>query len=139
MVTTAGSGPPTGTSAGSVPLPEAGSSDIFTSHHQGAAVTMEGVHVPVLHIVVSLPARMAEVAKILHIISWDDQNSQSSVFFNFLDRTSPAILRLNEVNQVHVDLVDVQKTHRVKLVHSVGLGSSPIGATPTQVDGKLFF
>ena len=56
-----------------------------------------------------------------------------------MDGTSPALLRLNEVNQVNVALVNVPKTHLVKVVHSVGVGTSPIGETPTQVDGKLLF
>ena len=36
-----------------------------------------------------------------------------------------------------MDLVNVPKTHPVKVVHCVGVGSSPIGSTPTQVDKKL--
>ena len=36
-------------------------------------------------------------------------------------------------------MVNVPKTHLVKVVHWVGVGYSPIGATPTQVDGKLLF
>ena len=51
-----GSGPPQKISAGSGPPPEAGSREIFTSPHEGAAVTTAGVHVPVLHIVGSLTA-----------------------------------------------------------------------------------
>ena len=139
MATPAGSGPPLGTSAGSGPPPEAGVSKIFTSPHQGAAVTTSGVHVPVLNIVRSLPAPMTEVAKVLHTTSRDDQRSQASEFFDFLDRTAPAILRLNEGNQVHVDLVNVSKIHLVKVVHCVGVGSRPIGSTTTQVDKKLLF
>ena len=38
-----------------------------------------------------------------------------------------------------MELVNVPKTHLVKVVHCVGVGSIPIGATPTQVDGKLLF
>ena len=59
MATPEGSESPPGTSAGSGPPPEAGSSKIFTSPHQGEAVTTAGVHVPVLHIVGSLPAPVA--------------------------------------------------------------------------------
>ena len=44
-----------------------------------------------------------------------------------------------KVNQVHVALVNVPKTHLVKVVHFVGLGSIPIGETPTQVEGELLF
>ena len=51
----------------------------------------------------------------------------------------PAIIRLNEGNWVHVDLVNVPETHLVKVAHFVGAGSSPIGATPTQVGGKLLY
>ena len=139
MATPAGLGPPLGTSAGSGLPPEAGSSKIFTNPRHGSAVTTEGLHVTVLHIVESLPDPVAEVEKILHTTSWDDQRSQSSAFFDFIDVTAPEILRLNEGNQVHVALVNVPKTHLVKVVHCVGVGYSPIEATPTQVDGKLFF
>ena len=38
-----------------------------------------------------------------------------------------------------MDLVNVPKTQLVKVVHYVGVVSSLIGATPTQVDGKLMF
>ena len=39
-----------------------------------------------------------------------------------------------------MDLVNVPKnTHIVKVVHCVGVGSSPIGATLKQVDGKSLF
>ena len=38
-----------------------------------------------------------------------------------------------------MDLVNVSKTHLVKVVHCVGVGSSPIRATPTKVDGKILF
>ena len=76
MDTPEGSGPPTGTITGSgLPL-EAVSRETFTNTHQGAVVTTAGVKVPVLHIVGSLPAPVAEVAKILHTTSWDDQRSQ---------------------------------------------------------------
>ena len=102
-------------------------------------MTTSGVHVPVMHIVISLPAPVAEVEKVLHTTSRDDQRSQASEFFDFLDRTAPAILRLNEGNQVHVDLVNVPKTHLVKVMHCVDVGSIPIGSTPTQVDKKLLF
>ena len=139
MATPEGSGPSLGTIAVSGPLPEAGVSEIFTSPHQGAAMTTEGVNVTVLHIVRSLPAPVAEVEKVLHTTSWDDQRSQASVFFDFLDRTAPAILRINEGNQVHVDLVNMPKTHLVKLLHCVGVVSRPIGSTPTQADKKLLF
>ena len=63
MATQSGSGPPPGISAGSGPLPEAGSIETFTSTHQGTAATMAGVHVPVVHIVGSLPDPVAEVKK----------------------------------------------------------------------------
>ena len=75
----------------------------------------------------SLPAPVPKVAKLLHTTSWDDQRSQAPAFFDFFDGTAPAILRLNEGNQVHVDLVNVPKTHLVKVVHCVGVGSIPIG------------
>ena len=84
-------------------------------------MTTTGVHVPVLHNVGSLPAPVAEVEKILHTTSWDDQRSQASALFDFLDGTAPVILGLNEVNQVHVALVNVSKTHIVKVVHCVGV------------------
>ena len=100
---------------------------------------MAGVHVPVLHIVGSLPDPLAEVAKLLHTTSWYYQRSQASEFLDFLDVIAPEMLRLKEGNQVHVALVNVPKTHAVKVVHCVGLGYSPIGAKPTQVNGKLLF
>ena len=77
--------------------------------------------------------------KILHTTSWDDQRSQSSAFFDFIDGIDPEILRLNEGNQVHVAVVNVPNTHLGKVVHCVGVVSSPNEATPTQVDGKLLF
>ena len=100
---------------------------------------MAGVHVPVLHIFGSLPDPVAEVAKLLHTTSWYYQRSQASEFLDFLDGIAPEMLRLNEGNQVHVALVNVPKTHAVKVVHCVGVGYIPIRATPTQVDGKLLF
>ena len=121
MATPVGSGPPLGKSKVSGPPPEAGVREIFTSPHQGAAVTTAWVHMPVLHIVGSLPAPVPEVAKVLHTTSWDDQRSQASEFFDFLDGTAPAILRINERNQVHVDLVNVPKTHLLKVVQCVGV------------------
>ena len=139
MTTPSGLEPSSGTSAVSGPLLEEGSSEKITNLHQGEAVTTAGVNMPVLRIVGSLPDPVAEVAKILHTTSWDDQTSHASLFLNFLDRTAPAILRLNEGNQVHVALVNVTKTHPVKLVHCVDVGYSPIGATPTQVDGEILF
>ena len=36
-------------------------------------------------------------------------------------------------------LVNVPKTHLVRVVHCVGVGYIPIEATPTQVDGELLF
>ena len=71
--------------------------------------------------------------------SLEDQSSQVSAFFDFLDGTTLVILRINEGNQVHVAPVNVPKTHLVKVVHCVGVGSSPIGSNPTQVDKKLVF
>ena len=65
---------------------------------------------PVLRIVGSLPAPMDKVEKILHTTLWDDQRNQASAFFGFLDGAAPEILRLNEGNQVHVDLVNVSKS-----------------------------
>ena len=93
-------------------------------------MTTDVAHVPVLHIVGSLPATVADVAQILHKTPLAEQRSQASAFFDFLDRTSPDLLRLNEGNQVNVALVNVPKTHLLKVVHCVGLGTSPIGATP---------
>ena len=86
-----------------------------------------------------VPAPVAEVAKILHTTSWDHQRRQASAFLDFLDGTAPEIFRLNEGNQVHVALLNVPKTHIVKVVLCVGVGSSPIEAIPTQVDVKLLF
>ena len=63
MANLAGSGPPPSTSAGSGPPPEPGSSKSLTSPPQGAAVTTSGVHVPVIRIVGSLPAPVAQVEK----------------------------------------------------------------------------
>ena len=73
-------------------------------------MTKVGAHMHVLHIVGSLPAPVAEVEKILHTTSWEYQRSQVSELFDFLDGTAPAILRLNEGNQVHLALVNVPKT-----------------------------
>ena len=36
-------------------------------------------------------------------------------------------------------LVNVPKTHLVKVVNCIGVGYTPIRATPTKVDGKLLF
>ena len=71
--------------------------------------------------------------------SLEDQSSQVSAFFGFLDGTTLVILRINEGNQVHVAPVNVPKTHLVKVVHCASVGSIPIGATPTQVDGNFFY
>ena len=140
MATTSGTGPPPGTSTGSSPSPGASGGILAnTNPPQGAKVTTAVAHVPVLHIVGSLPSPVADVAQILHKTPLAEQRSQASAFFDFMDGTSPALLRLNEGNQVNVALVNVPKTHLVKVVHSVGVGTSPIGATPTQVDGNLLF
>ena len=114
MATPEGSVTHPGTSAGSVPPPEAGISKTLTSPTQGASVTTAGVHMPVIHIVGSLPVPVDEVEKILHTTSWDDQRNQASAFFDFLDRTAPVILRLNEGNQVRAALLNVPNTHPFK-------------------------
>ena len=140
MTTTSGTGPPPGTSTGSSPSPGASGGILEnTTPPQGAKVTTAVAHVPVLHIVGSLTSPVADVAQILHKTLLAEQRSQASAFFDFLNGTSPALLRLNEGNQVNLALVNVPKTHLVKVVHSVGVGTSPIGATPTQVDGNLLF
>ena len=140
MATTSGTGPSPGTSTGSSPSPGASSGILVNMNPpQGATVATAVSHVPVLHIVGSLPSPVADVAQILHKTTLVYQRSQASAFFDFMDGTSPALLRLNEVNQVNVALVNVPKTHLVKVVHCVGVGTSPIGETPTQVDGKLLF
>ena len=96
MATTSGTGPPLGTSMGASPSPGA-SSVVFanTTPPQGATVTNAVAHVPVLHIIGSLPAPVADVAQILHKTPLAEQMSQASAFFDSLDGTSPALLRLN--------------------------------------------
>ena len=96
MATTSGTGPLPGTSTGS--SPSTGDSSIILENMtppKGATVTMAVAHVPVLHIVGSLPDPVADVAQILHKTPLAEQMSQASAFFDSLDGTSPALLRLN--------------------------------------------
>ena len=140
MATTSGTGPPPGISTGLSPSPGASSGVLANrTPPQGATVKTAVVHVPVLYIIGSLPSPVANVAQILHKTPLAEQRSQASPFFEFLDGTSPDLLRLNEGNQVNVALVNVPKTHLVKVVYCVGVGTNPIGATPAQVYGKPLF
>ena len=94
-------------------------------------------HVPVLHVAGDLPAATADVAKIPHDTSLENQRKNALAFFTFLTSPTPSFIRLNEGNQFQVALVSVPRTKFVKVVYGVGVGSSPIGSTPTPVEGKL--
>ena len=67
MATTSVTRPPPGTITGSNPSPGASSGiSANTTPPQGATVTTAMAHVPVLYIIGSLPAPVADVAQILH-------------------------------------------------------------------------
>ena len=94
---------------------------------------------PVLHITGSLPAPEGEVAKVLHATSFEYQRKKAGACYDFLTGPDPSLLRLNDGHKLYTGLVGVPKSNLVKLVYCAGVGSSPIGATQTLVDGQLLF
>ena len=57
--------------------------------------------------------------------------------YNFITVTSPDILSLNKGTRIYLALLSVTKTKYVKVVFCPEMGSSPIGASASVVDGKI--
>ncbi len=98
-----------------------------------------GAHVPILHLTTLLTAPTGDVSKLFQIVPVADQRKQAEEIFDFLEKPNPTLSRLNEGNTCYVALVNIPKTSLVKIVYGMGVGSSPVGAISSLVDGKLLF
>ena len=110
-----------------------------TATTTGTVTAAAGAHVPVLHLVSSLPTAVGDVPKFLRNTSLENQRSQADELFTFLSAPAPALTRLNEGTTVYVAVVNVPKTSLVKIVYGMGFGSSPIGVAASPVDKKILF
>ena len=98
-----------------------------------------GAHVPILHLTVLLPSPTGDVSKVLQCVTLEDQCSQATDIYKFLNTSIPYLPRLNEGAKFYAALVNVPKTSLVKLIYYMGMGYIPIGANASPVDGKLIF
>ena len=114
-----------------------GTGGIVGTTPAGTGTLAAGAHVPILHLATSLPVPTGDVPKVVHNVSWEDQRAQAEEIFKFLIAPSPALSRLNEGSTCYVAVVSVPRTSLVKVVYGIGVGSSPIGAMASPVDGKL--
>ena len=105
----------------------------------GEVLPVAGAHVPILNLTASLPTPMGDVPKVLQGVNLEDQCSQAMDVYKFLNTPSPSLPPLNEGAKCYVALVNVPKTSLVKLIYCMGMGSSPIGANASPVDGKRIF
>ena len=105
----------------------------------GTVSPVAGAHVPILHLNVLLLAPTGDVPKVLQGVTLEDQRSQATDIYEFLNTPSPSMPRLNEGAKCYVGLVNVLKTYLVNFIYCMGMGLSPIGANASPVDGKLIF
>ena len=101
--------------------------------------TNELDHAPVLHTSGVLPAPQGSVPTALHAIPLVDQRQSALDFYNFLTSPNPQLLQLNEDSSPFVALVNIPRTCDVKVVFCAGMGSTPIGTTPSPIAQKLLF
>ena len=104
-----------------------------------AAPHIAGDHAPVLHTATTLPAPTGYVPRELHKVPLDNQRKNALALFNFLKANDPLLLKLNDGDMVFTALINIPKSKWVKVLHCAGIGSSPIGVTPSPIDGKILF
>ena len=104
-----------------------------------AAPQVASTHTPVLHLATTLPGPTGTVPLKLHETPLATQRSEAEAFHSFLTANNPPLLKLNDGGQTYTVMINIPKSAMVKILYCAGMGSSPIGATPSAIDGKLLF
>ena len=94
---------------------------------------------PIMHLTELLLAPTGDIPKVLHGATLEDQHSQATDIYEFLNTPSPSLPPLNKGYKCYAASVNVAKKYLVKLIYCMGMGSIPIGSNASPVDVKLLF